>query len=239
MADGLGRTTFPGHPRSQYEWLEGGTAEGAQSSPETNISGFNVPGVRYPSSTGGNQASIKAIMNRQLESARDFRNKQPAYEQSLYNQQESGARSNLAKSIKDTQKDFNRRGLLRSGGRIGAEYQKKAQTAGDLAAARYDINKQVGDQADQLENNAIATGYTYAGANPNLGASALAGNKAALDQALSNMQSQQSVYGNIAKAAGTGLGYYFGNNSSSPTAQTGTTGYAGNTTVGRSPGMER
>ena len=178
--------------------------------PEYTNENFKIPSVEVPSPYSQTQNNIQDVMNRQLKAAQDFRSNMPQYQKNLYNSYETGARSNLAKSIKDVQKDYNRRGLLRSGGRIGAEFGQRAQTEGDLANANLQIWQGLNQEANTLENNALNTAYTLAGSNPNLGSMATGANQAALSQALGNLQAQQSLYGGIFSGLGKGAGYLLG-----------------------------
>lgn len=178
----------------------------SNSLPEYSIDDYQIPGVQAPAKPD----ILKQYMNTQLDQAKQFRNNIPTYSNQLYGQTENTARQNLAQGIKNVQKDYNRRGLLRSGGRIGAEYGQRAQTESGLANAKVGINQGLNTAADQMEANAINTGYGYAGMQPDMTSMALQGQQNALAHSIANMNTQSQAFNNIFGGALGGLGYYLG-----------------------------
>lgn len=169
------------------------------SLPEYLDSKFQIPGVNMP----GQSADLKNMLAKQISVAKDYRSKLPQIGQDLYEGYSQGARKNLAQGIKDVRSDYNRRGLLHSGKRQGAEYQKQADTASDLANQRYSINSALLNNADSLENQALTTGYNLAGANPNLGTSALAPQQQQIENQIFNNKQNQQAAQTIGNVAGT------------------------------------
>ncbi len=166
--------------------------------PEYNVPGFKIPDASVPQP---NQ-NLKDIIGRQLDISKQYEQNIPGMvngQASTYNRQ---ARSGLTQGIRQTRENFNQRGLLRSGQRQGAEYGLKDQAETDMANNRFNLNQNAVNNKNQLQQNAVNSGLLYAGAAPQLGASALSGANNTLQNDISNMQNA----GNIAGGLGSGLG---------------------------------
>jgi hypothetical protein len=169
---------------------------------------------RQPKAPQRNE-NLSNIMKAQTEQANAYRKEIPQSvkrdSDMLYGDYQRQARNELANKIKGTRASFNARGLLNSGMRAGSEMMDRGQSESDLAATRMNINKSLLDArmnaANSMEQNALNTGYSYAGSSPSLGAGALYGS--GLDQAgdIYNSQLQQEglnqLGSNVGNLAGT------------------------------------
>lgn len=109
-----------------------------------------------------NQASQAAEMEKlsqaQLQRAGDFRKNLPSLAERQFGlAREQGLRG-LADQIQGVRAGANRRGLLYSGLRQGAEGAARAGAAGELAQARAGINQNLENQAQQFEQQAVGAG---------------------------------------------------------------------------------
>ena len=160
--------------------------------------GFKIPDVRSPKE----DKRLKEIQDRQLETAKDFRNNIPQFSEMAYNDYSKGARQNLASNIAKTRASYNSRGLLKSGVRQGAELGERGASAVDLYSKRAEINKGLLGLADSLDANAFNTAGNRAGLGSGLGGVALSGLQTGVDQDISNLQNQSTLYGGIASGLG-------------------------------------
>ena len=158
----------------------------------------NVPTAQIP---GIDPRYQQSVLQGQKNLATQFRSNLPKYQDELGNQFEKSAKQQLAENTKGIKKDFNSRGLLRSGGRMGAEAKAAAQTGYDVAKGRYDINQTLADQADTLENNYINSAYGIAGVNPQIGGGLLQNAQNSLNNQIASNQAMQDIY----SGAGKGL----------------------------------
>lgn len=164
--------------------------------------GGQLPGAQYPAAS----KSLLDITTGQNKAADDYRANMGAAGDKLSSMYNNQARKTLAKSIKQTRNDFNRRGLLRSGLRMGAESSAKAGAASDMDNYRYNLNKQLLGNANQMDANALGSGLLYTGNAPGLGASALSGPANDLSNNISDMEASQKIYGGLFGGLGSGLG---------------------------------
>lgn len=178
----------------------------------------NNPGVSLPA----DNSNLDAAQTRQTNSARSYRDSIPARGEAMYSQYASQAKRQLAQNLKDVDKDYNRRGLLRSGMRTGAQYGQQAATANDLAGARSSINAGLLTNADQLDSNA----YNTANGNANLGITGLGsamleGEQTKLDKQQADAASQQQIWNTLFKTGGAVAGGFakpnYGQTTYSPT----------------------
>lgn len=185
------------------------------SLPEYRFDEFVVPSATVPGRSPASEASLR----KQVQTANDYRKNLPSLQAQQADQFKKEAAQNLALGLRGAKKDFNRRGMLHSGMRLGAEAGVRQNTRADLASKIMQNNLALNDQADLLDQAAISSGYNVALANPNLGEIAGgAGNSAANQLAQSMYQNQ--LWGNLAGAGANGLGYYLANRTPSTTTTT-------------------
>lgn len=173
---------------------------------------------------------LKETMNRQFKNAADYRSGIQKEQEAQFRPVEAQGRQQLAQGMRDTSRDFNRRGLMNSGKRIGAQQSQKYGTEAALNNARYNINQGVLGNADALEAGGITTGYNIAGSNPNLGGLAGSMLTNSTNQQIQNQQAQSQLYSSIfgtgAQLAGYGLAgsskpAYLGQGPTAPGSMTG------------------
>lgn len=187
----------------------------------------NIPGVKYPTKNTAlyndnpnDKGSVPSIMDSQMIARNKYKEDMPGKIKSdsdtLYNAYASGARRDLASKIKDTRGNFNSRGLLNSGMRAGAELGQKSQAASDMATKRRDINSSLLDKYtnnyDQMTQNVLNTGYTYAGLTPNLGGSVLDYQRGQLNNNINSNNNNA----NLAQGIGNLAGSIYGSSKKSP-----------------------
>jgi hypothetical protein len=163
---------------------------------------FKLPTAQYITPN----ENLLEIMKDQIGRSEDYRNKIGETGDALSHQYNQQAKSRLARSIKDVRGGFNRRGLLRSGMRMGAESGARASSASDMDAYRLNLNRQLLGNANQMDTNALNSGLLYAGAAPSLGSGALAGQQINLDNQISDQRAQQSLYGGLFSGIGSATG---------------------------------
>lgn len=110
-------------------------------------------------------AGYQALLDKQKQIADDYRKKLPQYSQALGNQYEAGARQNLASGLRQTDQDFNRRGLLYSSARVGQQAGQQAQSASDIASGKQQINQGLLDKANAMDAGVFTTSAGMAGAD--------------------------------------------------------------------------
>lgn len=168
--------------------------------------GLSIPNTEVPQSNTG----LAKTLQQQQKAYNDYRDNLPKIQKDLYSQYETPARQNLAQGIKQTQKDFNKRGLLNSGLRLGGEAKQKAGAEADMANARYNINQNTKNNLNTLQSGVVGTAYNMANANPNLGNASLGGLASSINQNISNQQMYGQISNQAGQLAGYGLGSYLG-----------------------------
>lgn len=158
----------------------------------------------------GYQDALKTNLIAQVKQAKDFQNNIGSYSDQLYGDAQQSARKNLAQSIKQTKADFNRRGMLQSGGEVGSEYGQQAQTSAGLANTRNQINTGLQQTANNLQNNAFNTAANLAGTGVNTSGYQLQDLAQNIAQQQASTQAQQQIINSIFGAASSGAGAYFG-----------------------------
>lgn len=159
---------------------------------------------------------FKKIQETQSQIAKDFRSKIPQMGDKAYGLAERDERKGLASTIADQKVDFNRRGLLYSGTRLGAEANARGNSANKLATKRSEINQGLMGQADALDQQAIDTGFSMAGLQSQGAQAQTALDGSVIDLALQKQKQQQDTLAGLGKAAGAAAGGYLG--SKSPTS---------------------
>lgn len=174
-----------------------------------------IPSVETPYQNPNLQSTI----DRQVSSAKNFRDTMGSTSDRMYSQYESQARRNLAQNLKDVDKDYNRRGLLRSGMRMGAQYGQQASTLNDLARARQSINSGLLDTAGKLDTGAYTTAAQTAGTGYNPADLIMSGQQTQLDFQRAQEDADQSIWNSVLKSGGTVAGSFY-----KPNYGSGTTG---------------
>lgn len=164
--------------------------------------GGAVPGVKTPTQDPRYSADV---YEGQRKLAKDFRANLPQYQNTLFNNAAKESRQNLAKSLVDTKKSYNSRGLLRSGMRQGAELGQRGQAAYDLNKRAMEINSGLSDTADMLEDAYTNTGLGTAGVSAGSGG-LLTGYENSLNNYLNEQNLYQRLYGSIGGGIGSLLG---------------------------------
>lgn len=134
--------------------------------------------------------------NQMATQASSYRSKLPEQQEKLYSSVAGQARRSLAEQLGGVRSGYNRRGLLYSGLRQGAEADLRGQTAAGLAQARQSINDQTEKQARTMEENVgrAATGSQL---------ESLAQEDMIMQQAMQNVMSRLQMWSGIGQAAGT------------------------------------
>lgn len=114
-----------------------------------------------PSPNDANAAGERAAAahTKQSELAEDYRQNLPGYKEAAFGYAADESRQNLAKQMAGIKSSANSRGLLYSGLKSGAENSALSQHMGGLSQSRYDINSQFDDQANEMENKSILSGF--------------------------------------------------------------------------------
>lgn len=166
-----------------------------------------IPGASKP----GEPTRLNAILQSQRDRAAQFRQGVDSgdYLNKLYAPEERKAKLQLGEDLKQNTKNYNSRGLLRSGMQTRDAQKAAYGTKASLDAKRYEIQQNLLNQADEMENAPIAGGFARAGLSPgqdnglyNLGNSLK--QDAASSAALNNMIS--SLFGGLSSGAGFYLG---------------------------------
>lgn len=146
--------------------------------------------------------SLKKTLANQIKTAEDYRANIPEQGNKLYSQFEGQERQNLKQNLKNVDTSYNRRGLLRSGMRTGAQFGEQAKSAGNLASARSGINSQLMSNADQLDTNAYNTAGAMSGMGLGLGNAIAGAGQAGLNASNNYNQGQQGFYNNLGQTGG-------------------------------------
>lgn len=157
---------------------------------------------------------FQQLVEGQRQHAKEYRNRIPQLADTFMGQIAEVNKKNLAAEIDQTQKNYNKRGLLYSTARVGAEGDARTRSAQDLATKRYDVNKQLEDQADQLDQQAIDSGFALASQGQQLAGQDAELQSKYLDVALQRQQQDmaglanltQGIMGGAAYAGGYGSG---------------------------------
>ena len=152
----------------------------------------------------------QTVLQGQESLANTFRNNLPGYSQQLGDQYQQQQRQQLASNLKATDSNYNSRGLLYSGARVGNEVGQQAQSASDIASGKQQINQGLLNQANQLDTNAFNTAVGIANTT-NTGAYQVQtqADVEGLANQISNTQAQTQalggLLGGLSSAAGLGV----------------------------------
>lgn len=159
--------------------------------------------------------NYQKILDEQKKTASDFRQNIPKYSTTLGNQYEAQARKNLAQSLKNTDRDFNKRGLLYSGMRLGNEAEQQGEAASNVAQGKQQINKGLLDQANQLDAGVLNTAAGIAGQGTQQGLYQgqmdIMNLKNQIQQEQMQSQAMGSLLGGIGTLGGAAIGSAFNN----------------------------
>ncbi len=125
-----------------------------------------------PTPTQSISPELRANTDKQASDARAYRERMGEMKQSQGVQAQENSRQGLSSKIADIRSGSNKRGLLYSGLRQGAEAQAGTDAAGELAQQRAQINTQVEDQANQLDSQALGSAFATQKAQQDLNDSA-------------------------------------------------------------------
>ncbi len=143
----------------------------------------------------GMDPRLAAIRDKQIKEATDFRQNLDSEKDATYRGVESASRDQLSGDLSQIGKNYNKRGLLYSGMREGAESGAMANRAAGLAEARSGINRSLEEQADQMEKQALTGGMDYW-----QGAKSI--QDSAFNEAMGKMASRRAVLGGLGSAGG-------------------------------------
>lgn len=135
--------------------------------------------------------------------AKEFREQLPETEQKLIGQLGQETSRGLNKNIQGIREGASSRGLLYSGMRQGAEAGARNQAGGLLARGQQGIKESLRKQAESLDNQAIQSGIDIQQSQQRIA-------DMAYQQALAEMQSENSMFGSIMGAVGTAVGMAYG-----------------------------
>jgi hypothetical protein len=177
-------------------------------------SNLMAPNWQAPTATMPTQdPNITGALNNQVGTANAYSNGQgQKLADQQYGQSANSARQQLAKTMKQTNADYNQRGLLRSGMAQTAQYGNQANYQNQLANNAQQIQSQMLQNQNQLNQNAVSTGGTIAGLGTNLGGmiSQAAGSNIAQQGA--NNQMLQQGFNQFGSGAGSLAGTIAANN---------------------------
>jgi hypothetical protein len=139
--------------------------------------------------------ALVAMQQLSAANATSFNNNLPAYQQQLYTQADNSARNDLANKMNDVKYQANKRGLLYSGLKQGAEAGLQGQAAGGLANQRANINNTTQGQANDMTSQAVGLGINNRLLQNQMNQANYQGN-------MGNWQEQQQGMSKLAKGAG-------------------------------------
>jgi len=164
--------------------------------PNNPISTMPVSQPGQVQAPGGVDTTQEDLAKQQQDYAKQFRANIGGYEQQAFNPIEQQAKVGLARQMGQIKTSANRRGLLYSGLRQGAEADAQSQTAQALQNKRAEINQSFGGAADQFDQQALKAGLDIQ-----------AGQQAIQDilynRALANYQGRNAAIGSGLGAIGT------------------------------------
>lgn len=146
---------------------------------------------------------LKAIRDRQIKQARDFRGNLGANKDKAFNAASQQAESQLGAKLKDVDRSSNRRGLYNSGLREGAKAGAVSDSASGLAQERQNINERLNESADQYDKAALESDLRVQEAEGNI-------QEQLYQRALANRQAKGAAASGIGGAIGSIAGGLLG-----------------------------
>lgn len=168
--------------------------------PEYDFDEFKIPSAELP----GKPTDLKKVLKTQIQNAEDYQTKVPEYRTNAFNQADRSIRSDLASGIRNTNQNYNSRGLLNSGKRQTDIGSLNNSANASLDAAKQGINQQLFDTGNNLQNSAVNTGYQMAGLAPALTQGILGPQQVANQNDISNMQFQSQLATGLGQGIGSG-----------------------------------
>lgn len=132
--------------------------------------------------------------------AGDYEQDIPGYAKKLSDIYEGTARRDLARSLGDIKKSYNRRGLLSSGRREGAEYKAMGEADVALQTQKSGIRDKLAENLFELQRR--ARNAELGDPAQSLGNMAIASMEANLRDEISRSQAQQKLFAGLGSAMG-------------------------------------
>ncbi len=146
------------------------------------------------------------LSNQQQSQASDFRANIPKYTGLLQDQAKKTIQRNLAENINTLKQNSASRGFLKGSGTQRQQAEAQAQASSDIASKDSEIADTLELQAQQFENNALATKMSMQGS----------ANQATIDalrQSILDNQRQTELWKSLGNVAGTSAGAYLASKS--------------------------
>ncbi len=117
----------------------------------------------------------------------------------------AGINAGLGQGLRNTRENFNNRGLLYSGARVGGEQSVRSQAAGELASGLAGTKQDYANQKTLAQNAYASVDLANQQQTLDMANSAF---DTANQNSIARMQAAQQLSGGIGAAAGTVAGYY-------------------------------
>lgn len=180
-----------------------GAARGAGQSPAKKSSGGGGGGGPAQPQPEQVDPRIKAMQERQIKAAQDFRAGAEGMKDQRIGQAQEGIRGELAQNLAQVKRNVNNRGMLYSGLNQQAQMQAQGAAQAQAAAQRAQINQDVENQANALEGAALGNAAAVNQAQNSF-------NQAAYNQALQERQARGSALAALGGGLGSLAGSYLG-----------------------------
>jgi hypothetical protein len=142
--------------------------------------------------------------------AKEFRTAFPSILDSKLGTARTDMRRQIAEGVGNVRAGYNQRGLLFSGMRSGAEADVGNEAENKLADTAVQTNQELMDQGNQLDQDAVETGFTMANISKDLANTDDQYRQSVIDMLLQKDQQRQQALGGLlgtgAQLAGFGLG---------------------------------
>lgn len=145
----------------------------------------------------------KALADKMVGQAKDFRGNIPGYEQTLYSQLEGQAKNAIAEKQREIKRLASRRGLLYSGLRQGSESSASSEIASKAAGQKAKVAPELERIAEAIDSQAAKTAQANYGDDLNLMSQVY-------DRALADAKSRTQMLGQLGETGGMVAGNYFG-----------------------------
>lgn len=188
---------FMDNPDKSY--AEGLAAQpGGGIMPEYQNDQFKIPGADLPSTN----PLAKSMYDSQLKAAGNLSKNFQNYSDSAYNPVANQTRADLTAGKRSIRNGFNARGLLHSGGEVGAEDAATNKATSYLRGVRGNINQGLSNDITGLQNNAFSAAAGLAQPGPQTAQIYQQGVGSDIASQMSDAAAASSAYG----AIGQGLG---------------------------------
>jgi hypothetical protein len=150
------------------------------------------------------------LQEKQEMRAKEFRTAFPSILDSKLGHARTDMRRQIAEGVGNARAGYNQRGLLFSGMRAGAEADVGREAENKLADTAVQTQGELMDQASQLDQDAVDTGFTMGNISKDLAGTNEEYRKSVIDMLLKKDQDRQQAIGGLlgtgAQIAGYGLG---------------------------------